>query len=355
MKYSELLNQLVLDRRTMEEIGRVETLWMHPPAHRVLGFICKAGLLGNQKSAFNLSQISAFGESGILTQGSPDGTTAERVRQLESLISHEIWSEEGDRIGKIIDCLFELESGRITHYLYVSSGWAGMVGEIYQLPTSTILSFGRKRVLVSDAAATQLSLYQAGLPQKLTNAKVALTQETTQEWQALTHRAADLSEQAKERLQSLSEQAKDQAQQISQQAKIKAQTLSEQLQEQLQPDSQSSQSSLDSQDRQDSQDSQGLDGDDRPKVKRQSLAAQVKAKARSISRQLEDGIETLTLQAEELFEAAIDRSPEASVPEASAPDSSAPDSSAPASPTRSPKSASSESPSPWEDDDEPWI
>ena len=144
MKYSELLNQLVLDRRTMEEIGRVETLWMHPPAHRVLGFICKAGLLGNQKSAFNLSQISVLGESGILTYGSPDSTTAERVRQLESLISQEIWSEGGDRLGKIIDCLFELDSGRITHYLYVSSGWAGIVGEIYQLPTSTILSFGKK-------------------------------------------------------------------------------------------------------------------------------------------------------------------------------------------------------------------
>ena len=334
MKYSELLNQLVLDRRTMEEIGRVETLWMHPPAHRVLGFICKAGLLGNQKSAFNLSQISALGESGILTQGSPDATTAERVRQLESLISHEIWSEGGDRIGKIIDCLFELDSGRITHYLYVSSGWAGMVGEIYQLPTSTILSFSKKRVLVSDAAAAQLSLYQAGLPQKLTNAKAALTQETTQEWQALTHRAADLSEQAKERLQSLTEQAKDRTQQISQQAKSKAQTLSEQLQEQLQPDSQSSQDV----------------GDDRPKAKRHSLAAQVKAKARSISRQLEDGIETLTMQAEELFDAAIDRSPEASAPEASVPDSSTSTSS-----VRSPKPAASEAPSPWEDDDEPWI
>ena len=314
MKCSELLNQLVLDRRTMEEIGRVETLWMHPPAHRVLGFICKAGLLGNQKSAFNLDQISALGENGILTQGSPDSTTAERVRQLESLIAHEIWSEGGDRLGKIIDCLFELDSGRITHYLYVSSGWSGMVGEIYQLPTSTILSFGKKRVLVSDAAAVHLSLYQEGIPQKLTKAKDALTQETTQEWQALTHRAADLSEQAKDRLQSLSEQAKDRTQQLSQQAKAKAQTLSEQLQ----PD--------------------------------QSLAAQFKAKARSISRQLEDGIETLTMQAEELFEAAIDRSSDA--PTARSPITSPP--------PKSPQPKSSETPSPWDDspeeeDDEPWI
>jgi uncharacterized protein YrrD len=317
MKQSELLNQLILDRRTMEEFGRVETLWMHPPAHRVLGFICKAGLLGNQKSAFNLSQISALGESGILTDGAPDSTTAERVRQLESLIAHEIWSEGGDRIGKIIDCLFDLQSGRITHYLYVSSGWAGIVGEIYQLPTPTILSFGKKRVLVSDVA--HLSLYQEGIPQKLTKAKVALTQETTQEWQALTHRAADLSDQAKERLQSLTDQAKDRTQQLSQQAKTKVQTLGDQLQEQLQPE--------------------GRLGD-RAKETSQSLAAQIKARARSINRQLEDGIETLTMQAEELFDAATDPPKDVSEPSAT--------------PSQS---ASSTASSPWdeEDDDEPWI
>ena len=345
MKYSELLNQLVLDRRTMEEIGRVETLWMHPPAHRVLGFICKAGLLGNQKSAFNLSQISVLGESGILTHGSPDSTTAERVRQLESLISQEIWSEGGDRLGKITDCLFELDSGRITHYLYVSSGWAGIVGEIYQLPTSTILSFGKKRVLVSDAAAAHLSLYQEGIPQKLTKAKDALAQETTQEWQALTHRAADLGEQAKDRLQSLSEQAKDRTQQLSQQAKAKAQTLGEQFQDQLQEHIQPDQVQPDQvQPDQVQPDSRGLG--DRAKTKSQSFAAQVKAKARSISRQLEDGIETLTMHAEELFDPTIDRSIASSQSKSTE--------------FKSTEFKSTETPSPWEDlpeeeDDEPWI
>ena len=37
IRHSELLHRLVLDRKTTEELGRVERLWMHPPAHRVLG------------------------------------------------------------------------------------------------------------------------------------------------------------------------------------------------------------------------------------------------------------------------------------------------------------------------------
>lgn len=49
LKQSDLLNQLVLDRNTMEELGHVDVLWMHPPVHRVLGFICKSGFLGTKK------------------------------------------------------------------------------------------------------------------------------------------------------------------------------------------------------------------------------------------------------------------------------------------------------------------
>ncbi|MBD3882618.1 PRC-barrel domain-containing protein [Phormidium tenue FACHB-886] len=324
IKQSELLNRLVLDRRTLEELGRVETLWMHPPVQRVLGFICKAGLLGNQKSAFRLEQISALGESGVLTQGSPEPTTAERVRQLESLISYEIWGEGGDRVGKITDCLFNLQTGAITHYLYISSGWAGVVGEVYQLPTSAILSMGSRRVLVLDDAAANFPLYQEGVPQKLTKAKTALTQEAAQEWQSLTHRATDFAEHAKERLQNLTEQAKERTQQLSQQAKETAQTLNEQLQVESRSFS------------------------ERARETSQQIAGQVKARSRAISRQVEDGIETLTFQAEEIldsvrekpadsFTSSAQRNPDQHKPEqpgsAVSPDASAPE----------------------EDDDEPWI
>lgn len=49
VKQSDLLNQLVLDRNTMEELGHVDVVWMHPPVHRVLGFICKSGFLGTKR------------------------------------------------------------------------------------------------------------------------------------------------------------------------------------------------------------------------------------------------------------------------------------------------------------------
>ncbi|NJR65874.1 MAG: hypothetical protein HC772_12035 [Leptolyngbyaceae cyanobacterium CRU_2_3] len=65
VRQSDLINQLVLDRQTLEELGRVELLWMYPPAHRVLGFICKSGFLGNKKFAFKLDQITAVGQAAF--------------------------------------------------------------------------------------------------------------------------------------------------------------------------------------------------------------------------------------------------------------------------------------------------
>jgi len=243
IRQSDLINQLVLDRATLEELGRVELLWMYPQSHRVLGFICKSGFLGSQKSAFQLRQIGSLGASGLLTQNQPEKTTAERVRRLESLLDHEIWSEDGNRIGKITDCLFQLQTGEITQYLFVSSGWTGVLGELYQLSPSQILSFGKQRVLV--LATAEFELYQSGLSQKLS--------------QKLSQQAEATTEQAKEQFQQL--------QQLTEQAKVKAQQLSQQLTQ-----------------------------------KAQVLKTQVSETTQTILEQVESGFETLSTQVEEAFE-----------------------------------------------------
>lgn len=267
IRQSEFLNQLVLDRNTMEELGRVEVLWMYPQAHRVLGFICKSGFLGSQKFAFQLGHIDAIGSNGVLTLAAPQKTTAEKVRQLESLLDHEIWSDEGNRIGKITDCLFHLRTGEITHYLFVSTGWSGIIGEIYQVTPAQILSFGKRRVLVSEAASHRFEVYQAGISQKLTRASESLKEEAVQELNSIAKRAEVTTEQAKEQLQQFSEQARSRAQRLSQQFRQKAQVLNEQVKE-----------------------------------KTQTLLEQAKEKSQLLVDQVEERIETLTDQAEDLFD-----------------------------------------------------
>ncbi len=234
IRQSELLNQLVIDRNTMEELGRVEVLWMYPQTHRVMGFICKSGFLGAKKLAFKLTQLEARGVNGILTHAQPEETDLGKVRQLVSLINHEVWSDTGNKVGFITDYLFNLQTGAITQYLFVSSGWAGITGKVYQLPQTKILSFGVKRVLVSEAAVITLALYREGIEQKLTKAGDFLKKEATQEWRSLAQQTQSATQQAKSRINNLAEQAKERAQSLSNQTSEKVQTLSEQLQEQTQ-------------------------------------------------------------------------------------------------------------------------
>jgi uncharacterized protein YrrD/ElaB/YqjD/DUF883 family membrane-anchored ribosome-binding protein len=326
VRQSDLLNQLVLDRQTLEELGRVETLWMYPPAHRVLGFICKSGFLGSKKFAFKLNQIAAVGASGVLTQAAPQPTEASKVQQLESLIQREVWSDEGNQIGKITDCLFNLQTGVITDYLFISSGWAGAIGETYQLPTAEISSLGKKRVLVKETAAARFNIYSAGLPQKLTQVKESIQQEATQEFRFLTQRAESVTEQAKERLQSLTGQAKELSQSLSQKAKEKAQALSEQLNEQLK------------------------DVKAETRTLAEQMAEQVKERSQVISKQVEEGIQTLTIQAEEIFESVTDPS-KADVPKSHIPSPPHP----PAKKSDSPDAAKIPPAGLDDDDDEPWI
>ncbi|MBD1863900.1 MULTISPECIES: PRC-barrel domain-containing protein [Trichocoleus] len=224
VKQSDLLNQLVLDRNNMEELGRVDMLWMYPAAHRVLGFICKSGFLGAKKIVFKLPQIQTLGTNSILVHSQPEETDGEKVKQLDSLLNCEVWSDAGNKVGRITDYRFQLKTGEITQYLFVSSGWSGITGDIYQLPPSRIISFGRKRVLVPEAAVKSFELYRPGIKQTLSKARNILKDD----YISLVKQAQSLTEHAKERAQAIAEQAKETAQTFTDQLKEETQTFTEQ-------------------------------------------------------------------------------------------------------------------------------
>ncbi|MCU0549187.1 MAG: PRC-barrel domain-containing protein [Leptolyngbya sp. Prado105] len=209
VRQSEMLNQTVLDRDSMQELGQVEVLWMYPKVNRVLGFICKSGWLGSKKTAFNLDQLASIGSNGVLVNSAPVETDAEKVKKLESLVGSEVWTDRGDQVGKIIDYLFDLETGEIQHYLYVSDGWGGIVGSVYLLPPNYILRFGNQRVLVPQESVTSFAVYRGGVQEKFSKVKDRLKEErsqVTQEVKSLAELAREKARQLKEKARSVAEQ-----------------------------------------------------------------------------------------------------------------------------------------------------
>lgn len=243
VRHSELLNRLVLDSATAEEFGRVEVVWMHPEAHRVMGFISKSSLLTKKRFAFKLSQLLSIGAEGIVTNSLPVETDTEHVGVLETLIGHELWSDAGNRLGHITDCLFDLETGAITDYLFRAQGWHGYIDSVYRLPTRGIVRIGKKRVLVAEKAVPQIVAYQDGLEQKV--AKVS------EDLQSLSETAQSATKRAGQQVRAIAEQATQKAKAVRQefpsqealkagrsllgQLQTRAQSLSKELKEELTP------------------------------------------------------------------------------------------------------------------------
>lgn len=234
VRHHELIDLLVIDRNTTDEMGRVECLWMHPPAHRVLGFICKSGPLTGQKYAFSLKQIFQLGPESIVTQSQPTATTTSEVQLLESLIGLEVWSDSGARIGKITDCLFELRTGQITQYLFRSDGWRGFAQGLYLLPAGKIHRFGKKRVFVDNSLTRHADRYQDGVVEKVVKVRDRIQNSYTD----ITHQAADQLSQAThsatQQVHSLTEQASQRVQTVSQQLTHETQALAQSAQERSQ-------------------------------------------------------------------------------------------------------------------------
>ncbi len=248
VRRSEVLNLMVMDRGTMQEVGRVERLWMYPQAHRVLGVICKGGgLLAKKRWAYKLPQIESLNQGNIWVEGPGGSPSPEQVRQLETLIDHEIWVDGGDRLGVIVDCLFNRKTGQITQYLFVNNRLRQLIDASNPLRPEEILSFGNNRVLVSPQAVARLRRERPNLRETFSQMKEQArseyeqvtnqTQERVRNWgeeaktakERLAEQAALLKQQAAERAKALQEQA---AQEILPQITEQAQELSQKVGEQ---------------------------------------------------------------------------------------------------------------------------
>lgn len=223
VRQTEVLNRLVLDRRTTEEVGRVEQIWLNPQSHQVIGLTCKSGFLGNKKSSFSWRQIETIGADSILVNYDLETMEPEKP-ELFSLIGHEVWTDAGNKAGKIVDFLFLPQTGDIVEYLFMSSGWRGILDGIYLLAPLTITSVGSKRVILPDEVVQVPLQYTEGLNQRFSQAAEFLKDDvkrTHLDWQAVKRNAQSISEQVKEKTQSISEQVKEKTQNLTSIAKEK--------------------------------------------------------------------------------------------------------------------------------------
>ena len=212
VRHSEVLNRLVLDRRTTEEVGRVEQLWLNPQSHQVVGLTCKSGFLGGNKRSFTWAEIETIGNDSILVNYDPEGVELEKPESVVSLINHEVWTDAGNKVGKVVDYLFVPQTGSVVSYLFVSNGWRGVLDGVYLLPFTAIAGVGSKRVIVPDAIAQVPQQYAEGLNQKANKAAEFLKEDlkkTQTDWEVIKRGAQNITEQVRDTSEKVTNVAKE--------------------------------------------------------------------------------------------------------------------------------------------------
>jgi len=171
--------------------------WMHPPVHRLLGWISKPGTFGDRRQAWRLDQLRGLAELEALVQGEGADTDRSTIERLPTLIDAALLDRRGEVIGSLADAAVELNSGRILHYLVSRSD--------PRLPGSSRWRLSPDRIV--DQQPGQVSTGLAGLDD-LPLARASVRQEflrRSRRWrdqvQEETSRLRDQFQQAGDRLE----------------------------------------------------------------------------------------------------------------------------------------------------------
>jgi sporulation protein YlmC with PRC-barrel domain len=113
---SDLLRRRVRCDQGLDN-GAGLVVWMHPPVHRVLGWVSKPSAFGSRRLAWRLNQLRGLVELEALVKGEPAETEQATVERLPTLMEASLINAQGDPIGLVADAAFEPTTGRIRHYL----------------------------------------------------------------------------------------------------------------------------------------------------------------------------------------------------------------------------------------------
>ena len=113
---SELLNHHVKGNLTLN-YGNGESVWMHPPVHRILGWFSRPSNFELKRNVWRLNQIRQIIDNEIYVKGEPAITDLGTINRFPTLIDANLINTEGSKIGVIADFLFDMKTGDIKYYL----------------------------------------------------------------------------------------------------------------------------------------------------------------------------------------------------------------------------------------------
>jgi hypothetical protein len=117
---SDLLRRRVRCDQGLDH-GAGQLAWMHPPVHRLLGWVTKPSALQQRRLVWRLDQLRGLSEREAFVKGEPAVSDAVTVQGLPTLLQAQLLGAAGEPLGTVADAAVETRTGRIAHYLVARS------------------------------------------------------------------------------------------------------------------------------------------------------------------------------------------------------------------------------------------
>ena len=192
---SDLLNHTVRCDLGLDH-GPGLMAWMHPPVHRLLGWVSRPSALRMSREVWRLDQCCGLTDQQVFVRGEPASTDLVILEQLPTLMDAALLDRYDERIGKVVDFVFEPATGAIRHYLIARSD--------PRLPGTSRWRLSPDRIQDQQAGAVSTALQTLD---DLPLARSSVRQDLLQRTQRWRDQLRDMGDRAGDRLEGWLEEA----------------------------------------------------------------------------------------------------------------------------------------------------
>ena len=97
--------------------GPVISPWMHPPVHRILGWVSRPSNLRLEREVWRLDQLKGINQQEVYVKGPCSLSDEQTLERFPTLVSANVFNRSGQKLGLIADFVFEPKKGNIQYYL----------------------------------------------------------------------------------------------------------------------------------------------------------------------------------------------------------------------------------------------
>ncbi|MGB3297087.1 MAG: PRC-barrel domain-containing protein [Phormidesmis sp.] len=189
IRQGELVGRGVMAYETTEELGTVEHLLVDVKLAQVIGLVCKAAGLMGRRQSLSWAQLANIGRDSLVvcTEAAPAIAAANesQLAAAQNMTGLEVWTDGGDHIGRIVDVCLDQATGKVQQYLFAlnqtnqtekqvadsaalaeSSDFTSAseaaeeeTVEVYTIEPQSIISAGRKRMMIAEEDARRSPPY----------------------------------------------------------------------------------------------------------------------------------------------------------------------------------------------------